>query len=142
MKKREINITGRINHDGKLVMYMGELKEFASQWKDTRITATFRVYQPGTSAALRGYYYNCVVPTVQRALWETGDRKTKEQTEQWLREISPIMYRESDPEAGRYVTELREIDDLDNSELIEHIDTLKQFCAEELNVYIEDPNTI
>lgn len=142
MKQHEINIAGKVTKDGRLTMYMGELNQFTKKWPNARIIATFRVFQPGTSAALRGYYYNCVVPTVQRALWETGDRKTNEQTEYWLREMSPIMYRESDPEAGRYVTELREIGDLDNSELIEHIDTIKQFCAEELNVYIEDPNTI
>lgn len=142
MKQHEINIAGKVTKYGRLTMYMGELNQFMKKWPNARIIATFRVFQPGTSAALRGYYYNCVVPTVQRALWETGDRKTNEQTEYWLREMSPIMYRESDPEAGRYVTELREIGDLDNSELIEHIDTIKQFCAEELNVYIEDPNTI
>ena len=143
MKQREINISGRITSEGKLAMYMQELHAFAQQWKNTRIVATFKVYQPGSSAALRGYYFNCVVSAMKRALWETGERKTDEQTELWLREMSPIMYQqEADPETGKYSTVLREIADLDNAELIEHIETIKQFAAEDFNTYIEDPNTI
>lgn len=143
MKQREINISGRITSEGKLAMYMQELNAFAQQWKNVRVIATFRVYQPGTSAALRGYYFNYVVPTMKRALWETGERKTDEQTEVWLREMSPIMYQqEADPETGKYITTFREIADLDNAELIEHIEIIKQFAAEDFNTYIDDPNTI
>lgn len=143
MKQREINISGRITSEGKLAMYMQELNAFAQQWKNTRIVATFKIYQPGSSAALRGYYFNYVVPTMKRALWEMGERKTDEQTELWLREMSPIMYQqEADPETGKYTTTLREIADLDNAELIEHIETIKQFAAEDFNTYIDDPNTI
>lgn len=143
MKQREINISGRITSEGKLAMYMQELHSFTQQWKNTRIVATFRVYQPGSSAALRGYYFNCVVPTMKRALWEIGERKTDERTELWLREMSPIMYQqEADPETGKYTTTLREIADLDNSELIEHIETIRQMAAEDFNVFIDDPNTL
>ena len=143
MKQREINISGRITSEGKLAMYMQELNAFAQQWKNTRIVATFKVYQPGSSAALRGYYFNYVVPTMKRALWETGERKTDEQTELWLREMSPIMYQqEADPETGKYTTTLREMADLDNAELIEHIEIVKQFAAENFNTFIDDPNTI
>ena len=143
MKQREINISGRITSEGKLAIYMQELNAFAQQWKNSRIVATFKVYQPGSSAALRGYYFNCVVPAMKRALWETGERKTDEQTELWLREMSPIMYQqEADRETGKYTTTLREIADLDNAELIEHIETIKQFAAEDFNTYIDDPNTI
>ena len=132
-----------ITSNGKLAMYMQELNAFAQQWKNARVIATFRVYQPGTSAALRGYYFNYVVPTMKRALWETGERKTDEQTEVWLREMSPIMYQqEADPETGKYSTVLREIADLDNAELIEHIETIKQLAATEFCTYIDDPNTI
>ena len=143
MKQREINISGRITSEGKLAIYMQDLNAFAQQWKNTRIVATFKVYQPGSSAALRGYYSNCVVPAMKRALWENGERKTDEQTELWLREMSPIMYQqEADPETGKYTTTLREIADLDNAELIEHIETIKQLAATDFYTYIEDPNTI
>ena len=85
MKQHEFEIAGRINNDGRLSMYMQELNEFTKKWKNSRIIAIFKVYEPGTSEALKGYYYNCVVPAFQRALWESGDRMTKEKTEEYLR---------------------------------------------------------
>ena len=48
----------------------------------------------------------------------------------------------ADPETGKYNTVLREIKDLDNSELIEYIEHLKQIGAEEFSIYIDDPKTI
>lgn len=143
MKQVEINITGRINNDGKLAMYMQELNDFCRKWKNARVVASFKVYQPGTSAALRGYYYNYVVPVMRRAIWDSGVRITEEQTERHLRELSPIMQIETvNPETGKYTRELREIKDLSNNELIEHIETWKQIAAEEYSVFIEDPNSI
>ena len=60
MKQREINISGIIDNNGKPRLYLAELNDFAKSWKNTRIVATFKIYNPGSSAALRGYYYNCV----------------------------------------------------------------------------------
>lgn len=143
MKQHEINVAGRVDSYGRLSMYMEELKAFTKKWKDSNVVATFRIYQPGTSAALRGYYFNVVVPTMKRAFWDAGERYTDDQTEKILREYSPIMHQQqADPDTGKYNDEIREIKDLDNSELIEHIETIKQIAAEEFNVYIEDPNTI
>lgn len=143
MKQHEIEVAGRIDNEGRLSMYMEELKAFTSKWKDCKVVANFRVYQPGTSAALRGYYYKAVVPTMKRAFWNAGERYTDEQTERILREFSPIMHQQqADPDTGKYNDEIREIKDLDNSELIEHIEIIKQLAAEQFSVYIEDPNTI
>ena len=143
MKQHEINVAGRVDSYGRLSMYMEELNAFTKKWKDSKVVATFRIYQPGTSAALRGYYYNAVVPTMKRAFWEAGERYTDEQTDCILREYSPIMHQQTaDPDTGQYNDEIREIKDLDNSELIEHIEIIKQLAAEEFSVYIEDPNTI
>lgn len=143
MKKREIEVTGTISNNGTLLMYLEELKDFCKNWPNTRIIATFRVYAPKTSAALKGYYFNYVVPRCRQALWESGDRKTDEQTERWLREMSPIMHLQTaDPDSGQYMSVLREVKDLDNSELIEHIEIIKQLMAENCYVIIDDPATI
>lgn len=143
MKRREISATGTINNDGRLVMFMGELNEFFARYKGCRVVARFEVAPAGSSAALRGYYYNYLVPTMREAFWETGERLTEEQTERRLRTLSPVMWGEAvDPDTGIYTTCLRDIHEVDKSELVEHIETLKQFAAENLNVYIEDPRTI
>lgn len=124
-------------------MYMGELNSFFKEWKGARIVARFSVASPGSSEALKGYYFNYVVPTFKQAIWDSGERKTEEQTERFLRELSPVMYEQTpDVETGQYETRLREIRELSNAELIEHIDTLKQIAAEEYSVFIDDPRTI
>ncbi len=124
-------------------MYMGELNAFFKEWKGARIVARFSVASPGSSEALKGYYFNYVVPTFKQAIWDSGERKTEEQTERFLRELSPVMYEQTpDVETGQYETRLREIRELSNAELIEHIDTLKQIAAENYSVFIDDPRTI
>ena len=124
-------------------MYMRELNAFFKEWKGARIVARFSVASPGSSEALKGYYFNYVVPTFKQAIWDSGERKTEEQTERFLRELSPVMYEQTpDVETGQYETRLREIRELSNAELIEHIDTLKQIAAEEYSVFIDDPRTI
>ena len=124
-------------------MYMGELNALFKQWKGARIIARFMVASRGSSEALKGYYFNYVVPTFKQAIWESGERKTEQQTERFLRELSPIMYEETpDIETGKYNARLREISELSNAELIEHIDTLKQIAAEEYSVFIDDPRTL
>jgi hypothetical protein len=141
MKKREITATGTINNNGGLAMYMGELNEFFKGWKGSRIIARFIVASPGSSEALKGYYFNYVVPTFKHAIWEAGERLTEEQTERRLREFSPIMYEQTpNIDTGKYETRLRTIAELSNAELIEHIEFLKQLAGEEYYLYIADPN--
>lgn len=141
MKKREITAMGTINNNGGLAMYMGELNEFFKGWKGSRIIARFIVASPGSSEALKGYYFNYVVPTFKHAIWEAGERLTEEQTERRLREFSPIMYEQTpNIDTGKYETRLRTIAELSNAELIEHIEFLKQLASEEYYLYIADPN--
>lgn len=143
MKKREITATGLINNSGGLQMYMGELNQFFAMHKGCRIIARFSVAMPGSSEALKGYYFNYVVPTFRQGIWEVGERLTEEQTERRLRELSPIMYEQTpNINTGKYETRLRTIADLSNAELIEHIEHLKQLAAEEYSIYIDDPKSI
>lgn len=143
MKKREITATGMINNKGGLQMYMGELNQFFSMHRGSRIIARFTVASPGSSEALKGYYFNYVVPTFRSGIWEAGERLTEEQTERRLRELSPVMYELTpDINTGKYETRLRTIAELSNAELIEHIEHLKQIAAEEYNTFIDDPKTI
>jgi len=143
MKKREITATGTVNNQGGLMLFMGEVNEFLKNWKGSKVIVKFSIYQAGSSEALKGYYYNYVVPTLRQAIWDNGERMTEEQTEMFIRELSPIMWEEiPDIETGRYWKNLRSIQSLSNSELIEHIETLKQLAAENFNVYIDDPKSI
>lgn len=143
MKPHEIVVSGKITDNGKLSMFMGELNEFMAKWKGARVIARFTVSIPGTSKNLKAYYYNYIVPTMKQAIWESGDRKTEEQAEMFIRELSPVMWEAyPDTETGKYFRRLREIKDLSDSELVEHIDFLKQLAAENFGVYVEDPRAL
>lgn len=143
MRKREITATGKIDNNGGLKMYMRELNQFFAMHKGSRIIARFIVASPGSSEALKGYYFNYVVPTFRTGIWEAGERLTDEQTETRLRELSPVMYEQiPNIETGEYETRLRKISDLSNAELIEHIEHLKQIAAEEYSIFIDDPKSI
>ena len=142
MKKREITASGTINKNGGLAMYMGEINEFFQTHKNKKVIARFVVIEKEASAALKGYYFNYVVPTFKQAIWQSGERKTEEQTERFLRELSPLMYEETvNDETGKYESRLREINELSNPELVEHIETLKQLASEEYGIFIDDPQT-
>ena len=143
MKKRKITVTGTIDNNGNLRMYMDELKQFFKMHKGCRVIAKFMVESIGSSEALKGYYYNCVVPSFQEGMWDAGERLTEEDAEIKMRELSPIMLeQEFDEKTGKYTTRLREISELSNAELVEYIDHLKQIAAEEYSIYIEDPQSI
>lgn len=124
-------------------MYMGELKAFFKEHKGERIVARFQASPAGSSEALKGYYYHYVVPMCQQGLRETGERLTEQQTERKLREWSPICWAETvNIESGKYDLTLREIKDMSNGELLDHLDFVKMFAAENLSVYIDDPRTL
>lgn len=143
MKQREIAATGLINDKGALQMYMGELNQFFAMHKGERVIARFTIVSKGSSEALKGYYFNYVVPTFKTGIWEAGERLTEEQAEKRLREMSPIMYEQiPNVNTGAYETHLRTIVELSNAELIEHIEHLKQVAAEEYSLYIDDPKSI
>jgi NurA-like 5'-3' nuclease len=143
MKKRKITVTGTIDNNGNLRMYMDELKQFFKMHKGCRVIAKFMVESLGSSEALKGYYYNCVVPSFQEGMWDAGERLTEEDAEIKMRELSPIMLeQEFNEETGKCTTRLREISELSNAELVEYIDHLKQIAAEEYSIYIEDPQSI
>jgi NurA-like 5'-3' nuclease len=111
--------------------------------KGCRVIAKFMVELQGSSEALKGYYYNCVVPSFQEGMWDAGERLTEEDAEIKMRELSPIMLeQEFNEETGKCTTRLREISELSNAELVEYIDHLKQIAAEEYSIYIEDPQSI
>ena len=143
MKRRKIAVTGTIDNNGNLRMYMDELKQFFKMHKGCRVIAKFMIESQGSSEALKGYYYNCVVPSFQEGMWDAGERLTEEEAEIKMRELSPIMLeQEFNENTGKCTTRLREISELSNAELVEYIDHLKQIAAEEYSIYIEDPQSI
>lgn len=141
MKNRKINVFGKINNEGRLMM-QPELTEFIRAWANSRVVATFEILPDNPSEALTGYYYHYVVPTMKAALWESGDRTNEKECEQWLRNTSPITNNYEWKNDFGWARQVKEITDLSSAELVEHIEFIRQMAAEEYSIYIEDPQTI
>ena len=130
----KISESGIITDNGQLRLPMDRLNAFFAANKGKRVVVRFEAAEPGSSELQLAYYFNYIVPTIQTALWGNGDRRTEKQVDLWLRQQCASCYNDY---GG--LLEARQISKTDFSDFIEW---LKQFAAENLSVYIEDPRTI
>ena len=129
-----ISETGRVGSDGKLHLPMERLSQFFRQHKGERILLKVEVLTKGTSEAMRGYYWNYIIPTIRKALYETGERMSEMATEKFLRELpDSVCWKDG---------ECRQFGDMPKSDQIEFIEFLRQYASENLYVFIEDPKTL
>lgn len=134
MKADKISESGIITDNGQLRLPMDRLNAFFAANRGKRVVVRFEAAEPGSTELQLAYYFNYIVPTIQTALWENGDRKTEKQVDLWLRQQCASCYNDY---GG--LLEARQISKPDFSDFIEW---LKQFSAENLYVYIEDPRTL
>lgn len=134
MKEDKISESGIITDNGQLRLPMDRLNAFFAANKGKRVIVRFEAAEPGSTELQLAYYFNYIVPTIQTALWENGDRRTEKQVDLWLRQQCASCYNDY---GG--LLEARQISKPDFSDFIEW---LKQFAAENLYVYIEDPRTL
>lgn len=130
----KISESGIITDNGQLRLPMDRLNAFFAANKGKRVVVRFEAAEPGSTELQLAYYFNYIVPTIQTALWENGDRRTEKQVDCWLRQQCASCYNDY---GG--LLEARQISKPDFSDFIEW---LKQFAAENLYVYIEDPRTL
>ena len=130
----KISESGIITDNGQLRLPMDRLNAFFASNKGKRVVVRFEAAEPGSSELQLAYYFNYIVPTIQTALWDNGDRRTEKQVDLWLRQQCASCYNDY---GG--LLEARQISKPYFSDFIEW---LKQFAAENLYVYIEDPRTL
>lgn len=130
----KISESGIITDNGQLRLPMDRLNAFFAANKGKRVVVRFEAAEPGSTELQLAYYFNYIVPTIQTALWENGDRRTEKQVDLWLRQQCASCYNDCGA-----LLEARQISKPDFSDFIEW---LKQFAAENLYVYIEDPRTL
>lgn len=130
----KISESGIITDNGQLRLPMDRLNAFLAANKGKRVVVRFEAATPGSSELQLAYYFNYIVPTIQTALLETGERKTERQTDVWLREQCV--------HCTSGWGDLMEARQMSKTDFSLFLDWLKQFAAENLYVYIEDPRTL
>lgn len=136
MKSDKISESGIIGPNGQLRMPMDRLNAFFADHKGERVVVRFEAAAPGSTALQLAYYYNYIVPTITVALLETGQRMTDEWTDRYLIQEYPGELRTQDGQLVLYGRQLTK------TQMSEFLEWLKQFAAENLYVYIEDPKTL
>lgn len=136
VKTDRISETGMIGEDGRLRLPMDRLSPYFQAHKGMRVVVKFEANAPKSTAAQQAYYYNYIVPTIQQALREKGDRKREDATDRFLISQYPGDFH-ADP--GEYITTGRQ---LNQTQMFDFLEWLKQYAAEWLHVYIDDPRTI
>lgn len=133
---QKISETGIVGADGKLRLPMDRVNGFLAGHKGERIIAVFYAAGRDATELQQGYFYNYVLPTVQEAFHKLGDRLSEDVVESFLFEQYPGIFRTAD---GSRAAQGRE---LNREQMGEFLDWLKQYAAENLDVYIEDPKTL
>lgn len=124
-----VSESGVIDSKGQLRMPMDRLRDVFRLNKGKRVLVYFEFEQRGTSEAQIGYYYNYIVPTIRKALWETGMRLDENSTDRWLCGMCSFI-------------EVETARELKSEDMSNFIDWLKQYAAENLDVFIEDARAI
>ena len=131
----KISESGIITDNGQLRLPMDRLNAFFAANKGKRVVVRFEAATPGSTALQQAYYYNYVIPCVVEALREQGTRKSEDATDRWLMEEYPGG---GNPDTVSLVCARQ----LDQRQMSDFLEWLKQFAAENLYVYIEDPRTL
>ena len=139
MKADKISESGIISDDGKLRLPMFRVNAFCLANKGKRVIVRIEAAAPGSTELQRAYYYNYVVPTIAAALYEQGTRKSEMAVDKWLVDEYPGDKEESEIGLGVEVTEARQFN---KSQMFDFLEWLKQYAAENLYVYVEDPRTL
>lgn len=132
MKFSEIVESGTVGADGNLRLPMDRLRQFFSEHKGERLIVRFEAVKKGTESQL-AYYFRYVLPTIRQAFYETGDRMTEDDVDEMLRHQSSVCWK-----CGH----CRSVRELHPEEMSDFLEWLKQYAAENLYVYIEDPKTL
>lgn len=122
-----IQVTGRIDKDGQVLMPVQEIRNRCALFKGRRIVVTIEVLAGDCTENQKAYYFGYVVPTVQDAMRELGERRNSRQVDLMLRTSYPDWTGKS-------------IDQFDRREMSDFLQWVQQYAAENLNVYIDDPS--
>lgn len=134
----KISESGFIGEDGRLRMPMDRLNQEFARHKGQRVIMRVEFGSPGSTSLQQAYYYNYVVPTIKASLYAKGERFTESGVDRWIINNYPLskdLFTESG--APKVIGKQLTI-----SEMSDFLEWLKQFAAENLSVYIEDPKTL
>lgn len=132
----KISESGIVDRAGRMRFPVDRLNAFSEAHKGQRILITIEADVPGSSAMQQAYFYKYILPCVVEARRKQGTRMTEKATDSWLLEQYPADV-EYTMVCGRMEARRLTLEDMSD-----FLEWLKQYAAENLSVYIEDPKTL
>lgn len=126
---------GYIDSEGRLRLPKGRIEDYLSQHREMRAIVSIEAVCPHTSKALQSYYNRVAVPAIADGFYKRGTLMTKAAAEAWVRSEYPLLPYNEDGT-------MKNIYQMTQEEAVRYIEWLKQYCAENLETYIEDPRVI
>lgn len=136
----EFHIVGTVSKDGKLLITgKDEMNDFLSKWKNAKVVGTLRVFKPESTEAMIGYYYGKILPDIQKAYFDLGNRFTIEETDLELRRACPMMrFRMWSDPMKAYIFVFKTVQQLSREEMKYYIEWIQQFASENLHLVLTD----
>lgn len=134
-------LKGQISQSGKLMISgKNEMDDFMKKNAGKRVMITIELFELGSTKAQIGFYYGKILRDVRKGFKETGVLMTEKNVDEFLRSKCPITIDESFDNG--YSFQVKEIEDLSKDEMIEFIEWVRRFAAENLHTFVYSPLTI
>lgn len=138
MRLRRKTIIGKIDSKGSLSAPWGVLEDFCKMHKDRGVIIRAEILSQEPSERVTNYYFGYIVEEMRDAIMQTyGERLSKAQTDQWIREKCPLFYKEERKD-GEWRMTLKEWEELDSAEANEVFEWVFQYASENLNLILDD----
>lgn len=139
MRLRRKTIIGKINAKGELSASWQVLGDLCKMHPNRGVIIRAEILATEPSERTKGYWWAYIIPELREILWQNyGERYTKEQTYDWLRNLCPLFIQEERVE-GKWKRTLKEFEELDSAEAGEAIDWVMQYVAENFNEILDEP---
>ena len=133
--KMEVTTRGKVEN-GKLKTYNREwFFDQVSKHDGDNVTITVKFHGKDVSEMQKGYFRDLIVPEMQKAFAASGERYTRERTEQVILSYCPDAIEER-LIGSQYVKHVLPFEQLTMQQASAVIDTIKQIAAQHFNYFI------
>lgn len=128
MKEESVNISGKINQNGEPHIYnYSKFLDWCGQWRGSKIIATFHVIDE-SSAKQYVYFKDYIIPQFIQGMNSKGNYYSETGALEFIQSECPLI-----EEVGKV-----DFFNMNKSKLNQVIEWLKQYMAENLDIYIND----
>lgn len=135
-------VTGETDSEGNLFIHGKDmLKNYCEKHPDSKFTIQMERVDIESGSGLLRFYYVHILPQVQEGFKTTGAHYTLKEIDQLLRSQYCGTVEEV-YEGDKLIKRLKNINDVDKESVLYFFDYVRIYCAENLNMFIQEPRVL